>query len=57
MIQPLHYSVLADATSEFIALARQYHFCEDMLPTIERKLYAESPFKGAGEVKDRKAGK
>ncbi|MDD6381885.1 MAG: hypothetical protein PUG02_00725 [Selenomonadaceae bacterium] len=45
MLQSLHYIVLANATQEFIALARQYHFCEEMLDEIERRLYAESPFR------------
>ena len=57
MIQPLHYQVVADATTEFLALARQYHFYEDHLDDIERRLYAESPFKGMGTVIDRKDGK
>lgn len=54
MIQPIHYEILADATTEFLALAKQYHFCEELLPTIERKLYEESPFRGMGEDKNRK---
>lgn len=53
MIQPIHYEILADAATEFLALAKQYHFCEELLPTIERKLYEESPFRGMGEAKDR----
>lgn len=54
MIQPIHYEILADATTEFLALAKQYHFCEDLLPTIEWKLYEESPFRGMEEAKNRK---
>lgn len=57
MIQPLHYQLVADATTEFLALARQYHFCEDHLDDIERRLYEESPFKGKGIAIDKKKGR
>lgn len=38
------WAALADATTRFIAEARYYHFCEDILQLIERRLYRESPF-------------
>lgn len=57
MIQSLHYQLIADATTEFLALARQYHFCEDHLDDIERRLYEESPFKGTSAAINRKGGR
>lgn len=38
------WAVLAEATASFIAIARRFHFCEDLLSEIERRLYKESPF-------------
>lgn len=40
----LHWHALYAAVSEFLAVARQYHFCEDMLPEIEKRLFALSPY-------------
>lgn len=43
-MQSLHWHELCKATTEFLAVARQYRFCEDLLDEIERRLYACSPF-------------
>lgn len=43
-MQSLHWYMLRKVTGEFLAIAKQYHFCEDMLPEIERRLYDCSPF-------------
>ncbi len=40
----LHWHALYAAVSEFLAVAKQYHFCEDMLPEIEKRLFALSPY-------------
>ena len=40
----LHWHALYAVVSEFLAVARQYHFCEDMLPEIEKRLFALSPY-------------
>ena len=37
----LHWHALYAAVSE---VARQDHFCEDMLPEIEKRLFALSPY-------------
>ena len=44
MVDVRGWVALADATTRFIAEARYYHFCEDILNLIERRLYRESPF-------------
>lgn len=44
MVDVRGWAALADATTRFIAEARYYHFCEDILTLIERRLYRESPF-------------
>lgn len=41
---PRKWTSLADATFNFIATARDSGFCSDLLDTIERRLYDESPF-------------
>ena len=38
------WATLAEATMNFIVVARQCHFCEDLLKIIERRLFRESPF-------------
>jgi len=44
MVDGRGWTSLAEATTRFIAEARYYHFCEDLLKIIERRLYSESPF-------------
>lgn len=44
MVDGRGWTSLAKATTRFIAEARYYHFCEDLLKIIERRLYRESPF-------------
>lgn len=44
MVDGRGWAALAEATTRFIAEARYYHFCEDILNLIERRLYRESPF-------------
>ena len=44
MVDGRCWAILAEATTGFIAIARQFHFCEDLLMEIERRLYNESPF-------------
>ncbi len=44
MVDGRAWAILAEATTCFIAVARHYHFCEDILSLIERRLFAESPF-------------
>lgn len=44
MVDGRAWAILAEATTCFIAVARHYHFCEDILSVIERRLFAESPF-------------
>lgn len=44
MIDGRCWAILAEATTGFLAIARQFHFCEDLLGEIERRLYRESPF-------------
>lgn len=38
------WAILADKALEFIVLARENHFCMDMIDIIEGRLYEESPF-------------
>jgi hypothetical protein len=45
MVDGRGWTVLAEATTRFIAEAKHYHFCEDLLQLIERRLYDESPFR------------
>lgn len=40
----LHWHVLYSTVSEFLAIARQYHFCEHLLPEIEQELFNMSPY-------------
>ena len=44
MVDGRGWAALAKATTQFIAEARYYHFCEDILNLIERRLFHESPF-------------
>ena len=45
MVDGRGWTALAKATTRFIAEAKYYHFCEDLLQLIERRLFRESPFK------------
>nr|DAR41706.1 MAG TPA: hypothetical protein [Caudoviricetes sp.] len=40
----LTWCLLARITLRFTSAARRAHFCEDIIPEIERRLYRESPF-------------
>ncbi|WP_297571026.1 hypothetical protein [uncultured Anaerovibrio sp.] len=44
MVDGRNWAILAEATTKFITVARQYHFCTEILQLIERRLYRESPF-------------
>ncbi len=44
MVDGRGWVALAKATTRFIAEAKYYHFCEDLLQLIERRLFNESPF-------------
>jgi hypothetical protein len=44
MVDGRGWTALARATTRFIAEAKYYHFCEDILALIERRLYKESPY-------------
>ena len=54
MVDGRGWAALAKATTQFIAEARYYHFCEDILNLIERRLYRESPFQIHRERKEKK---
>lgn len=36
--------ILAEKTLDFLTIAKEYGFCNDLLNIIERRLYSESPF-------------
>ena len=44
MMSGRQWGILARYTLDFIAVAREYGFCIDLLNIIERRLYSESPF-------------
>lgn len=57
MVDGRGWAALAEATTRFIAEARYYHFCEDILTLIERRLFHESPFPIHHERKGKKCEK
>lgn len=44
MLSGRQWGLLAEATLNFIARAKEYGFCLDMLKRIEGRLYEWSPF-------------